>query len=75
MPNNFVWYELMTTDAKAAVARKTDQDVYLNVTTPVGGFGVQYADCGPSGKACKALAFTTAQTRASGAAARARTRL
>lgn len=52
--------QLATTDAKAEIIRKTDQEVFLNVATSALAFGAQFAGCDAGGKACKALAFFTA---------------
>lgn len=51
----------LLTEMKATVARAKDPSgrPNLKVTTPGGGFGVQYVDCNPQGKACAALAFST----------------
>lgn len=46
-------------DAKAEIGTKTDTSVALKVTTPGGGFGVQFVDCDAKGKACQGLAFST----------------
>lgn len=54
---------LQSTDAKAEVARKTDQEVFLNVTTAGLAFGVQFAGCDAGGKTCKAMAFNTASEK------------
>lgn len=51
---------LASMDATATVAQKTEGSVYLNVTTPAYGFGVQFAGCDAKGKACQGLAFSTA---------------
>lgn len=51
---------LATMDAKAEVARKDTESVYLNVATPGFSFGVQYVGCNAEGKACQGLAFSTA---------------
>jgi hypothetical protein len=47
---------------KASVSGGRDEGgrPVLKVQTPGGGFGVQYVDCNPQGKACAALAFSTA---------------
>lgn len=50
-------------DAKAEIGAKTDTSVALKVTTPGGGFGVQYVDCDAKGKACQGLAFSTSFER------------
>lgn len=52
-------------DAKAAVARTTEDSVFLNVTTPAFGFGVQFAGCNAQGKACQAMAFSTSAEKKS----------
>jgi hypothetical protein len=51
----------MLTGMKATVGRAKDETgrPNLKVTTSGGGFGVQYVDCNPQGKACAALAFST----------------
>lgn len=46
-------------DAKAEVARTAADSVFLNVTTPAYGFGVQFAGCDAGGKQCQAVAFST----------------
>jgi hypothetical protein len=51
---------LATTDAKAEVVRKTDDEVQLSVKTSGLAFGAQFAGCAAGGKACKALAFSAA---------------
>lgn len=51
---------LGTMQAKAEVARKSEDSVYLNVVTPAFGFGAQYVGCNPQGKGCQGLAFSTA---------------
>lgn len=52
-------------EAKAVVARTTEDAVFLNVTTPAFGFGVQFAGCNAQGKACQAMAFSTAAEKKS----------
>lgn len=51
----------LLTGMKATVSRAKDETgrPNLKVATPGGGFGVQYVDCNPQGKACAALAFST----------------
>lgn len=51
---------LRTMDAKAEIAKTEATVVFLNITTPGGGFGAQYVDCDAKGKACRALIFSTA---------------
>jgi len=56
---------LATMDAKAEVARKVEDSVYLNVSTPGFSFGAQYVGCNPEGRACQGLAFSTAADKKS----------
>ncbi|WP_395674416.1 hypothetical protein [Phenylobacterium sp.] len=55
---------LATLDAKAEVASQEADGVLLRVTSPAGGFTVQFAGCNATGKACKALQFDAAGTTA-----------
>lgn len=63
-PASLIAY-LATTDAKAEVARKTDDEVHLSVSTAGLAFGAQFAGCEANGKACKALAFNAAAEKKS----------
>lgn len=56
---------LATTDAKAEVTNKTNEEVRLSVATAGLAFGAQFAGCDASGKACKALAFNAAAEKKS----------
>lgn len=47
-------------DAKAEIVRTNGDSVFMNVATPAFGFGVQFAGCDAQGKACQAMAFSTA---------------
>lgn len=58
-PASLIAY-LATTDAKAEIVRKTDDEVQLSVATSGLAFGAQFAGCDAGGKACKALAFNAA---------------
>jgi len=49
---------LSSMGATAQVADSHDGDVKLSVKTPSFSFGAEYVDCGASGKACQALAFS-----------------
>ncbi len=51
---------LSAMEAKGEIARRADDSVFLNVTTPAYGFGAQFAGCDAQGKACQAVAFSTA---------------
>lgn len=46
--------------AKAEVSKAAAEEVFVNVSTPGYGFGVQFAGCDAQGKGCKGLAFSTA---------------
>jgi len=46
--------------AKAEISHTGEHGVALKVATPSFSFGVQYVDCDARGKACQALAFSTA---------------
>jgi hypothetical protein len=48
---------LTSLDAKAQVASRDKDGVLLKVTSPVGGFDVQYAGCNQQGRACAGLQF------------------
>jgi hypothetical protein len=50
-------------DAKAAVTKAGDGLVTMTVTTPGGGFGLQFVSCDAKGKACGGLVFSTAFDR------------
>jgi len=52
-------------EAKAEVVRTEEDSVFLNVTTPAFGFGVQFAGCDKAGKACQGMAFSTAAEKRS----------
>ena len=56
-------------DAKAEIARTAEHQVFLTVATPAFGFGVQFVDCDANGKACKAVAFSTASEKRNAALA------
>jgi hypothetical protein len=63
-PNTLVTL-LAGMDAKAEVGAKTETSVALKVTTPGGGFGMQFVDCDAKGKACQGVAFSTSFERKS----------
>ncbi|HVK42083.1 MAG TPA: hypothetical protein VM471_06365 [Phenylobacterium sp.] len=50
-------------DAKAAIVSTRAGMVVLDITTPGGKFGAQFVQCNESGKACGAVAFSTAFER------------
>jgi len=50
-------------DAKAAIVSTGAGMVVLDITTPGGKFGAQFVQCNESGKACGAVAFSTAFER------------
>lgn len=50
-------------DAQAAVASSAGGMVVLDITTPGGKFGAQFVQCNEGGKACGAVAFSTAFER------------
>jgi hypothetical protein len=54
---------LTSLDAKAQVARTTDDGVELTVTTPAYSFGAQFVGCGQAKTGCQALAFSTASEK------------
>lgn len=47
-------------DAKAEVERTEADQVLMNVSTPGGSFGLQFANCQTGGKSCQGLAFSAA---------------
>lgn len=49
--------------AKAETTKSPAGKVLANVETPGGGFGLQFVDCDPAGKACKGVAFFSAFDR------------
>ncbi|WP_304171200.1 hypothetical protein [Phenylobacterium aquaticum] len=51
--------------AKSTLAKSPAGKVLVTVETPGGGFGLQFVDCDPAGKACHGLAFSTAFDRKS----------
>jgi len=55
-PGNLVAL-LASLDAKAQVTSHDKDGVLIKVTSPVGGFDVQYAGCNPQGRVCAALQF------------------
>jgi hypothetical protein len=55
---------LASLEATAEVASKQDDSVLLKVTSPVGGFTLQFAGCNAAGKACQAAQFDAAGTAA-----------
>jgi hypothetical protein len=54
---------LATLDAKAEIAGRDGDAVQLKVTSPAGGFTVQFAGCNAQGKACSAAQFDAAAER------------
>lgn len=50
-------------DAKASVISTGRSMVVLDIVTPGGKFGAQFVDCDAKGKACQAVAFSTAFER------------
>lgn len=50
-------------DAQASVISGDKNIVVLDIVTPGGKFGAQFVDCDAKGKACQALAFSTAFER------------
>lgn len=50
-------------DAKAAIVSTGEGMVVLDITTPGGKFGAQFVQCNETGKACGAVAFSTAFER------------
>jgi len=55
-PNAFVSL-LASVDAKAQIARREEDAVFLTVTSPTAVFSAQFAGCGPQGKGCQAVLF------------------
>lgn len=47
-------------DAKASVVSSGKGVVVVDIATPAGKFGAQFVDCDAKGKACQAVAFSTA---------------
>jgi hypothetical protein len=54
---------LASMDAKAAVTKAGEGLVTMTVTTPGGGFGLQFVSCDAKGKSCGGLVFSTAFDR------------
>ena len=54
---------LATMDAKANVLGANNGVVVLDIATPGGKFGAQFVQCNEGGKACGAVAFSTAFER------------
>lgn len=54
---------LTSMDATASVASSGGGMVVLDIATPGGKFGAQFVQCNESGKACGAVAFSTAFER------------
>lgn len=54
---------LASMEAKAEVARQADGQVFMNVTTPGGGFGAQMVGCDETFATCRAVALYSAFSR------------
>lgn len=54
---------LASLEAKAEVARQADGQVFMNVTTPGGGFGAQMVGCDETFATCRAIALYSAFSR------------
>ena len=54
---------LSSMDAKASVVSTDNGIVVVDIVTPGGKFGAQFVDCDAKGKACQAVAFSTAFER------------
>lgn len=54
---------LAAMEAKADIARQGEGQVFMNVTTPGGGFGAQMVGCDETFAACRAIALYSAFSR------------
>lgn len=54
---------LASLEARAEIARQADGQVFMNVTTPGGGFGAQLVGCDETFASCRAMALYSAFTR------------